>query len=82
MKNSARYAKIVAWSEEDQCYIGRAPGLLDGGCHGEDEAAVFEELCQIVEEVILLYHEDGKELPPPTCNLDFAVGTQASLSSR
>ncbi len=46
MKESSRYAKIVAWSEEDQCYLGWAPGLLDGGCHGSDEKAVFEELCQ------------------------------------
>ena len=22
MKESARYAKIVEWSEEDQCYVG------------------------------------------------------------
>ena len=27
MKDSARYAKIVEWSEEDQCYVGSAPGL-------------------------------------------------------
>ena len=50
MKESARYAKIVEWSEEDQCYVGSAPGLFYGGCHGDDEGAVFAELCQIVEE--------------------------------
>jgi predicted RNase H-like HicB family nuclease len=66
MNESARYAKIVAWSEEDQLYVGRAPGLMDGGCHGTDEKAVFDELCEIVEEVIELYHADGKPLPPPT----------------
>ena len=32
MKESARYAKIVAWSDEDQHYIGYAPGLSFGGC--------------------------------------------------
>jgi hypothetical protein len=41
MKPSARYAKIVEWSEEDQCYVGSAPGLLLGGCHRDDELAVF-----------------------------------------
>ena len=66
MKDSARYAKVVEWSEEDQCYIGTAPGLFLGGCHGGDEKAVFEELCQIVDEVIELYLEDGKPLPPAT----------------
>ena len=72
MKESARYAKIVEWSEEDHCYVGSAPGLLLGGCHGDDEKAVFAELCQVVEEVITLYHQDGKPLPPPTSGHDFA----------
>jgi len=28
MKESARYVKIVEWSEEDQCYVGSSPGLI------------------------------------------------------
>ena len=47
MKESARYAKIVEWSEEDQCFVGSSPGLIYGGCHGTDEKAVFDELCQM-----------------------------------
>ena len=43
MKDSARYVKIVEWSEEDQCFVGSCPGLLYGGCHGDDELAVFEQ---------------------------------------
>lgn len=66
MKESAKYAKIVEWSEEDQCYVGSAPGLILAGCHGDDEKKVFDELCQIVEEAIELYLKDGKPLPPPT----------------
>ena len=72
MKDSARYVKIVEWSEEDQCYVGSAPGLLYGGCHGDDEKAVFEELCRVVEEAIDLYRKDGKQLPPATSGRDFA----------
>lgn len=72
MRDSAKYAKIVEWSEEDQCYVGSAPGLVFGGCHGEDEKKVFDELCQIVEEVITLYRKDGKPLPPPTSGRDLA----------
>ena len=72
MKDSARYAKIVEWSEEDQCYIGSAPGLIYGGCHGEDEKSVFEELCQIVDEAIELYRKEGKPLPPSTSGRDLA----------
>lgn len=72
MKESARYVKIVEWSDQDDCYVGSSPGLLYGGCHGEDEKQVFEELCQIVEETIEIYHQDGKPLPPPTSGQDFA----------
>jgi predicted RNase H-like HicB family nuclease len=77
MKTSARYAKIVEWSDEDQRYVGSAPGLVIAGCHGDDEQAVFEELCQIVEEAIELYEEDGKPLPPATSGRDFANRMQS-----
>ncbi len=72
MKESTRYVKIVEWSDEDSCYVGSSPGLLFGGCHGDDEREVFEQLCRIVEETIDLYHQDGKPLPPPTSGRDFA----------
>lgn len=66
MKDSDRYAKIVEWSEEDGCYVGRAPGLFYGGCHGDDERAVFDELCRLVEEVIEDLRREGRALPPPS----------------
>jgi predicted RNase H-like HicB family nuclease len=69
VKQSARYAKIVEWSEEDKCFVGSAPGLLFGGCHGDSEKAVFDELCRVVDEAIELYVADGKPLPPPTAGL-------------
>lgn len=72
MKDSARYAKIVEWSEEDGCYVGSCPGLFFGGCHGDNEQNVFEELCLIVEETIELYRRDGKPLPAPTSGRDYA----------
>ncbi len=72
MKDSARYAKIVAWSEKDQCFIGSCPGLIHGGCHGDDEQQVFAELCEIVEEAIELYKTDQKPLPPSTSGKDYA----------
>ncbi len=66
MKDSARYIKVVEWSEEDQCYIGSSPGLFFAGCHGMDEQAVFKELCQIVEETISEILASGQPLPPAT----------------
>lgn len=72
MKDSARYVKIIEWSDEDNCFVGSCPGLLYGGCHGDDEALVFEELCTAVDEAIELYKRDGKPLPPPTSGRDYA----------
>ena len=72
MKDSARYVKIVEWSEEDKAYVGSCPGLLLGGCHGDDERRVFDELCDIVDEVLEIYRADGRPLPPPTSGRDLA----------
>ena len=72
MKNSDRYLKIVEWSEEDRCYVGTCPGLFYGGCHGNNEAEVYKELCEIVEENIALYRENGKLLPPETAGKEYS----------
>lgn len=72
MKESDRYVKIIEWSDEDHCYIGSAPGLIFGGCHGDDEQQVFKELCCLVKESIVLYRQEGKLLPPQTSGRDFA----------
>ena len=83
MKESALYIKLVEWSDEDGCYIGTSPGLMYGGCHGDDEKAVFAELCDIVDEIIELYHQDGKPLPQPTAGNEKAAGIfEQHLASR
>lgn len=66
MKPSDRYMKIVEWSDEDRCYIGRCPGLMLGGIHGRDENKVYRELCQVVEEWIEIHKNEGLPLPPRT----------------
>jgi predicted RNase H-like HicB family nuclease len=74
VKESARYIKIVEWSEADQCFVGSCPDLFYGGCHGDDEKESFAELCALVEEVIELYKQDGKPLPSPTSSKALASG--------
>ena len=66
MKESANYLKIVAWSDEDQCFIGQCPGVIGPCCHGDDEKAVYAELCAIVDEWLELWKNDGKPLPRPS----------------
>ena len=65
-KTSDRYVKVVAWSEEDQCYFGGCPGPMLGGVHGSDEQAVYAELCQTVDEWIRLHEAEGRPLPGST----------------
>jgi predicted HicB family RNase H-like nuclease len=71
-KKSDRYLKIVEWSEKDGCYVGRAPGLMLGGVHGDDEAKVYRKLCQVVEEWIEIYEQDGGPLPCATVKKDYS----------
>ncbi len=66
MSAGDRYAKLVEWSDEDQCFIGTCPDLMDGGCHGDDAKAVFAELCELVDFVVQGYLADGDPLPPPS----------------
>ena len=36
MNASARYVKIVEWSDEDQGFVGSCPGLFFGGTRGHE----------------------------------------------
>jgi predicted HicB family RNase H-like nuclease len=62
---AARYMKIVEWSDKDGCFVGSAPPLIGPCCHGKNEARVYAELCEIVEEWIALTERDGATLPEP-----------------
>lgn len=76
MTQGAKYVKIVEWSEEDECFIGSCPELFYGGCHGDNEREVFDELCQIVEETIGLYQQNDKPLPSPLSGREFVNALQ------
>lgn len=62
MKASDRYHKWVEWSEEDQSYLGKCPDLITG-IHGDDPISVFQELSEVIDEVIAHFQSTGKELP-------------------
>jgi predicted RNase H-like HicB family nuclease len=72
MTDSARYIKLVEWSDEDGCFVGQCPGIIGPCCHGEDESSVYADLCRIVDEWIAILKERGDPLPPPTIGRDFA----------
>jgi predicted HicB family RNase H-like nuclease len=43
-----------------------------GGVHGDDEAKVYKELCQAVDEWIEIHEKDGDPLPPETAKKDYS----------
>ncbi len=76
MREADRYVKLVEWSDRDGCFIGSCPELFYGGCHGTDAKVVFAELCDLVEEAIKLYHDDGKPLPVAMSGREFVNAMQ------
>jgi hypothetical protein len=46
--------------------------LIGPCCHGDDEAKVYAQLCEIVDEWIDTLQQDGKPLPPATAGQNFA----------
>ena len=64
MKNTDKYHRWVAWSEEDQCYIGRCPDLFLGGCHGDNALEVAAELQQIIDDWEEDFKASNKPFPP------------------
>ena len=49
---SARYPRVIEWSEEDGCFVGSAPPLIGQCCHGDTEAEVAKQLAVIVEDLV------------------------------
>ncbi len=68
----AAFLKLVEWSTEDGCFIGSAPPLIGQCCHGDDEEAVYRELCRIVDEWIAIMEKDGIPLPAATAGREYS----------
>jgi predicted HicB family RNase H-like nuclease len=66
MKPSDNYLRVVEWSEEDQAWIGRSPGLFLGGVHGDDELEVYRALVTAIEDTVESEQQAGRPLPPAT----------------
>ena len=58
------YHRWVAWSEEDQTYIGRCTDLFQGGVHGDDPIKVARALRKVIDEWEDIFESDSRQLPP------------------
>ena len=63
-KKTDIYHRWVAWSEEDQVYIGRCPDLFAGGVHGDDPVEVARELQEVIDEWETDLTGRGTPFPP------------------
>jgi hypothetical protein len=64
MKRSDRYHKWVEWSSKDGVYIGHCPDLITG-IRGKDPIKLYEELCEVVDEIIDHFEKAGRKLLKP-----------------
>lgn len=62
-KETDKYHRWVAWSEEDQSYIGRCPDLFLGGVHGDDPIKVARRLQTVIDQWELEHLASGLDFP-------------------
>lgn len=53
----------VNWSKDERIFVGTAPTVMYGGCHGESEDDVRCEISAVLDEIIDLYRHHGKPIP-------------------
>ena len=63
-KETDKYHRWVAWSEDDQAYIGRCPDLFIGGVHGEDPIKVAKQLQIVIDEWESEHRAASAAFPP------------------
>ena len=62
MKTADKFHKWVDWSAKDGVYVGDCPDLITG-IHGDNPVKLYEELCEVVDEVISDLTKAGRRLP-------------------
>jgi hypothetical protein len=63
-KETDIYHRWVAWSEDDQTYVGRCPDLFLGGVHGDDPIKVAKQLQMLIDEWEVEHRISSTALPP------------------
>lgn len=67
------YRSVVEWSQQDECFIARAPAFEALAAHGETADAAVRELAVAGEAVVAVMKETGRPVPAHDANVaDFA----------
>lgn len=64
MRLSDRYHKWIEWNDEEQIYLGKCPDVVTG-IHGDDPVQLYADLCEVVEDVLAHFEQQGRPLPTP-----------------
>ncbi len=64
MRPSDRYHKWIEWSDEDDVYLGLCPDVITG-IHGDDPIRLYDELCTVIDAVLIGLEQSGRVLPEP-----------------
>lgn len=72
MKMNTKYTFFVEWSDEDDCYVARAPEMPLISGFGATRAEAMEEAEIACEAAIDIMIEDGIEPPAPALNSQYS----------
>lgn len=64
MRPSDRYHKWIEWSDDDDIYLGLCPDVITG-IHGDDPIRLYDELCTVIDAVLIDLEQSGRVLPEP-----------------
>jgi antitoxin HicB len=62
------YTILIQWSQEDQCFVVMLPEFKNVSqpvTHGDTYEEALKNAQEVLELLIEIYQEDGKELPQP-----------------
>jgi antitoxin HicB len=62
------YTILIQWSQEDQCFVVMLPefnNVSQPVTHGDTYEEALKNAQEVLELLIEIYQEDGKELPQP-----------------
>ena len=77
-----RYAMVVFWSDEDNCWIGDAPDLRSCSAHGESPAAALAELQVAIDLWLYVVRQEGWPMPEPRFHLQLPLAEEAPVPAR
>ena len=72
MDNIPKYAIIIYWSDEDDCYLAEVPDLPGCISDGKTIDEVTENIQVIIKQWIECAMLDGDEIPAPSAKMVYA----------